>query len=372
MASLVHQKGLYYAQFYDSSRQPKRKQVPLKTKRRRVADRAFRKLEDEYALGTFDPWASVLEAEQIETLGPALDGFLAARRDLRPHTLAKYRTVIGLLVRELGSDFPLSSVGSDHIESFLKGRDRKAVTRKTYSTTLSPFFNWLVGIGFIATNPVAGVRLQRVPAKAPRYLSKEEVLRLVLAVKWDAAINPRVPSDSSLWIVPIIEANVYLGLRVSEVCNLQWEDVDLERATLTVRNRDGFTTKSGKERTLPLPDRPLEVLERVYKQSRNAQRYVFRVSPASRQLTRHYLSRRFKRYARLAGLSEDVCFHTTRHTCASWLAERGCAVEAIRLYLGHSSVRVTERYMHLSPSAFASQIQTAFGSLASDQQKACT
>ena len=60
-------------------------------------------------------------------------------------------------------------------------------------------------------------------------------------------------------------------------------------------------------------------------------------------------------------LPETVNFHTTRHTCASWLAQNGCGVEAIRLYLGHSSVRVTERYMHLSPDGFASQIKAAFG-----------
>ena len=59
--------------------------------------------------------------------------------------------------------------------------------------------------------------------------------------------------------------------------------------------------------------------------------------------------------------AEHVHFHTTRHTVASWLAEREASIEAIRLYLGHSSISVTQRSMHLAPDAFASQITRCFG-----------
>jgi site-specific recombinase XerD len=77
------------------------------------------------------------------------------------------------------------------------------------------------------------------------------------------------------------------------------------------------------------------------------------------QLHRQYLSRRFKHFVREAKLPEVINFHSTRHTAASWLAERGASIEAIRLYLGHSSVRVTERYMHLAPDAYANEIHAA-------------
>ena len=73
-----------------------------------------------------------------------------------------------------------------------------------------------------------------------------------------------------------------------------------------------------------------------------------------------YLSRRFKHYARKTGLPEHVSFHTTRHTALSWLAMKGASTEAVRLYAGHSSVSVTEKYMHLSPSAYHDQVTQAF------------
>lgn len=359
MASLIQQKGYWYAQFYNARRKPQRKQVALKTTRKRVAERAFRRLEDDYALGEFDPWGAQRDTGP-ERLGDAMDAFLLARRHLRPETLNKYRSVIGQLRAQMGEDYPVVQIGTPDIQAFLDAKERRAVTRKTYSTTLSPFFNWLVELGVADRNPVSGVRLERVPSGFARYLTRSDLTKLLLTVRWDAAFNPRVFEGTALWIVPVIKATAYLGLRASEVCNVQWEDVDLERKTLILRHRHGFETKSGKERTLPLPAPALAVLQEMRKEASRRDDFVFKVSPESGQLTRMYLSRRFKHYARLAELPEHVCFHTLRHTCASWLAESGCSVEAIRQYLGHSSIRVTQRYMHLSPNAVADQITSAF------------
>ena len=359
MASLIKQKEYWYAQFYCAHRTPNRKQVALKTKRKRVAERVFRQLEDEFALGTYDPWVDRVD-EGPERLGDAMDAFLLARKHLRPETQNKYRSVIGQLRDHLGASHPVARISTADIQSFLDAKERKAVTRKTYSTTLSPFFNWLRETDAVECNPVSGVRLERVPRGFARYLSREQFGELLLTIQWDAAFNPRVPSGTALWIVPVIEATVYLGLRASEVCNVRWEDLDFGRKTLTLRHRRGFETKSGKERTLPLPAPALAVLHRMKETGGASDDFVFKVSPSSGQLTRLYLSRRFKHYARLADLPEHVCFHTLRHTCASWLAESGCSVEAIRQYLGHSSIRVTQRYMHLSPNAVADQIESAF------------
>lgn len=131
--------------------------------------------------------------------------------------------------------------------------------------------------------------------------------------------------------------------------------MDLPRASLSVRNTDTFTTKAGKERTLPLGEPVLDVL----RGSERRGEFVF-PNFSGAQLDRQQLSRRFKFYVRAAGLAEHVNFHTTRHTCASWLAQRGVGVEAIRAYLGHSSITVTERYMHPSPRSLAQQGAAAF------------
>lgn len=68
-------------------------------------------------------------------------------------------------------------------------------------------------------------------------------------------------------------------------------------------------------------------------------------------------------FARRVGLSEAMNFHATRHTAASWLAQEGTSVEAIRRYMGPSTIAVTRRYMHLSPDGFAAQVECVFAAL---------
>ena len=352
--------GTYYAAFYCAERRPTRKQVSLRTKTKRTAEVLQRRLDDAWALGEYDPWVEsdwtrrAQEGPSLELLGDAKAAFLASRAHRSPYTLTKYETVLGGLVAWLGPSHPSGSVTAADVGAYLHGRDRKAVTRRSYAGALSAFFNWLVREGACRNNPVAGLQLERVAEKHPRYLSAGDVEALCDAIASDGA-RPRKGGASGLWLLPVVRANVYLGLRAGELVHVRWDHVDLAARTLRVANTEAFTTKAGRERTLPLCRPVLDVLGRLERRAE----WVF-PNASGWRLHRKYLSRAFKRYARAAGLPEHVCFHTTRHTCTSWLAERGAPVEAIRAYLGHSSVRVTERYMHLSPASLAAQVSAAF------------
>ena len=352
--------GTYYAAFYCAERRPTRKQVSLRTKTKRTAEVLQRRLDDAWTLGEYDPWVEpdwtrrAQEGPSLELLDGAKAAFLTSRAHRSPYTLAKYDTVLGGLVAWLGPSYPSGAVTAADVGAYLYGRDRKAVTRKSYASALSAFFNWLARKGVCRVNPVAEVRLERVVEKHPRYLSAGDVEALCAVIASDGA-QPRKGGGSGLWLLPVVRANVYLGLRAGELVHVRWEDVDLVARTLRVANTDAFTTKAGRERTLPLCRPVVDVLSGLERRAE----WVFPNASAG-QLHRKYLSRAFKRYARAAGLPDHVCFHTTRHTCASWLAERGAPVEAIRAYLGHSSVRVTERYMHLSPASLAAQVSAAF------------
>ena len=352
--------GTYYAAFYCAERRPTRKQVSLRTKTKRTAEVLQRRLDDAWALGEYDPWVEPdwtrrgRGGPSLELLGHAKSAFLASRAHRSPYTLAKYESVLGGLVRHLGADFPTRAVRAADVGAYLHGAERKEVTKRSYAGSLSAFFNWLVREGACAGNPVEGVPLARVPQKHPRYLSQADVAAICEAIEADGAL-PRKGGASGLWLLPIVRANVYLGLRAGELVHVRWAHVDLAARTLRVVNTEAFTTKAGRERTLPLCRPVLDVLGRLERRAE----WVF-PNASGWRLHRKYLSRAFKRYARAAGLPEHVCFHTTRHTCTSWLAERGAPVEAIRAYLGHSSVRVTERYMHLSPASLAAQVSAAF------------
>lgn len=366
MASLFKKStGTYYLSFYRTDRRPSRKQVSLRTKTKRTAEALQRRLEDALLLGDYDPWVnpdwSRSETEPPPTalpvttrLGGAKAAFLASRAHRSPMTLAKYEVVLGGFVRYAGIDAMTASVTTDLVAAYLASTATKPVSRRSYAGALSAFFNWLVAQDARDGNPVAGVALERVPEKQPRYLSPADVEAICAAIGADGE-RPHKGSQSGLWLRPIVQANVYLGMRAGEVVNVRWDHVDLGRKTLVVANTDTFTTKAARERTLPLCAPVLGVLRELDQTTA----WVF-PNASGDQLHRQYLSRAFKRYVVLAGLPDHVCFHTTRHTCASWLAERGASVEAIRAYLGHSSVAVTERYMHLSPSSLAAQVAQAF------------
>ncbi len=374
MASLFQRtNGIYYVAFHDATRTPTRKYVSTRTTRKKEAERVWRRIESAAMCGQFDPWrgddfrkialpktgaqpvlSPVTSVPNSVTVGEGVASFLRSRANLSPYTRERYRSICERFAAFVGPSTPVSLVSGSDVQRFIQSTDTKAITRLNYRKALSTLFGWLMEGGSVANDPTKSVRLERVPEKYPRFLSAPDVESICAAIVAQQD-KPHVESGTGLWLLPIVRANVYLGLRAGEVVNALWEDVDFERRTLTVRNTDDFTTKAGKERTLPLCDAVLDVLKSIDPSGR----YIF-PNYGGTQLHRLYLSRAFKHFVRLAALPEYINFHTTRHTSASWLAQSGCSVEAIRRYMGHSSITVTQRYMHLSEDTMASQISRAF------------
>ena len=359
--------GIYYVAYHSAAQTPKRVHVSTRTRVKREADSAQRRLDTAYHGGTFDPWqddaravlfkGAAMEAQprsEPATLATAARRFLASRANLRPTTRERYASIITRFEKHAGPGRDVVGIGTPDVQAFIDSTPTKPVTAHNYRRAISTFFRWMEAEGVRTGDPTKRVRLERVPAKHPRYLSPSDVEAVCEAIEAQDA-KPHVETGTGRWLLPIVRANVYLGLRAGELVNLRWADVDLDRGTLTVRCTADFSTKAGRDRTIPLAAPALSVLDSLCRRGE----FVF-PNHSGTQLHRKYLSRRFKHFARLADLPEFVNFHTTRHTAASWLAERGASIEAIRLFLGHSSVSVTQRYMHLAPDAYASQISAAF------------
>lgn len=352
MASLIQRKGGWFSvQFYNRAKYPPRKKVPLKTKTRRVAEKLRTQLEDEYALGRFDPWQSeeIDSAPPIRTLAEGKSAFLESRAHLAAKSIYNYHTILEAFTAHTGKDYPIQNVRASHIKAWLSTTNTKAVSRTTYLRHLRAFFRYLVAREAITTDITRQVLLERTPHKHPKFLSPDEVRRLLDAIE--------APYE---WLRLLIELNCYLGLRRGEICNLRWSDIDLQRRTITVSCTDDFTTKSYRERTIPLCQEALRIINHLRPSCNDqAKGYVFHNGGGVR-LRGDFVSKLFCHFRREAKLPEGICFHSTRHTALSWLAQQGCGVEAIRTYAGHSSIIVTQKYMHLSTEAFARQINAAF------------
>jgi integrase/recombinase XerD len=117
---------------------------------------------------------------------------------------------------------------------------------------------------------------------------------------------------------------------------------------MLVRVRQG---KGGKDRYVPLAERPPERL-RLYWQRERPRPWLFPARYQPTPLSATTLQKTFKRVRRPSGLSKDASIHTLRHSYATHRLERGVSWRVIQELLGHQSPSPTARYTHLTPKTF--------------------
>ncbi len=199
--------------------------------------------------------------------------------------------------------------------------------------------------------------------KTPAFLTPVQLDRLLTCIDAHVALlkDQPGPNPDVQWLPDAIEIAAGTGLRRGELLNLRWEDIDLRARRLYVVNRNGFKTKSGQERIVPVRGAALRVLRRRHEESDGAgpvltDRDGLPVKPVR-------LSHRFKDMVRKAKLRgrEDMRFHSLRHSCGAWLASQGVSSRIIQEILGHVTPRTTEIYSHLMGPAVEDAMERTFG-----------
>ena len=137
------------------------------------------------------------------------------------------------------------------------------------------------------------------------------------------------------------------GMRISEILNLEWIDINFGQNNIQIRNKDSFTTKSKKERVIPIGKVVLEIINSIKENPENINsKYIF--NKAGDRLNSVFISKKFKKCVRLANLSESIHFHTLRHSFASHLVQKGVSLYVLQNLLGHSQISITQKYSHLN------------------------
>lgn len=158
------------------------------------------------------------------------------------------------------------------------------------------------------------------------------------------------------WRVMIV-TGLKTGMRLGELLALRWQDVDLVAGRIIVRRNlvRGIlgTPKSGKNREIPLSDDAIAAL----KSHRHLRGDIVFCTDSGDYLTKEITKRPLWRACKRAGIAHKIGWHALRHTFASHLAMRGAPAKAIQELLGHSSIEMTNRYMHLSPDARREAVQ---------------
>jgi len=188
---------------------------------------------------------------------------------------------------------------------------------------LKRLFNVALDAEKIAANPALRAPVPKAPEGRVRYLSPEELGRVLRAC----------PE----WLRPIVGLLTTTGTRRGELLRVRWEDVSIPRREIRLRH-----TKSGKERPALINDLALQVLVSMGADGNGKRGLLFPdVTPAQVTVA-------FVRACDAAGVS-DFSLHDLRHHYASMLRQNGVDLHTLQKLLGHSDPRMTDRYAHLSP-----------------------
>jgi integrase/recombinase XerD len=244
----------------------------------------------------------------------------AAGRSARPEALSL--TDLEELVRTLMSE----------------GRSPRSVARAI--ACYRGFYRFLVIDGDLAASPADDLRPPRAWKALPRYLTVDEVDRLLA--------QPDTGTPRGLRDRALIELLYATGMRVSELVGLRPADINLEASYLTCSG------KGDKQRVVPIGDEATRWVDLYLREARprlvgkrKSPRLFVNARGGGPGLTRVGFWKILKAYARQGGLPPSLSPHTLRHSFATHLLERGADLRAIQMMLGHADLSTTQIYTHV-------------------------
>lgn len=285
------------------------------------------------------------EVPTLQAFAPRfIDGHAKANR-LKPSGIASKNAILRLYLIPAFGRKRLDAIKSEDVQRLkaqLEFKSPKTVNNvlAVLSVLLKKAVEWEV----IERMPCT-VKLLRVDKGKAAFHDFDEYERLVEVAR---SIDPRT------LLVVLLGGDA--GMRCGEILALEWNDVDLVKRQLCVRQSDWNgqvgTPKSGRLRYVPLTRR----LTAALVEHRQLRSPNVLCQDDGQPLTRQMVQYRVLRASRRAKLSQDGV-HILRHTFCSHLAMRGAPPRAIQELAGHRELGMTQRYMHLSPAALDSAIR---------------
>ncbi|HWQ54784.1 MAG TPA: site-specific tyrosine recombinase XerD [Bryobacteraceae bacterium] len=225
----------------------------------------------------------------------------------------------------------------DHM--YAAGLGSRTIAR--HLTTLRNFYRFLLREGTVASDPTEHMGSPRQWQSIPKFLNLEEIERLVGAPQGDRPVALR---DRAM-----LELLYATGLRVSELCGVGLQDLDMEMGLLRV------TGKGNKQRIVPVGKAALEAVRHYLELGRGkllkkrGSRYLF-VTARGGGLTRQAFWKLLGNYGRKAGIFDGLTPHVIRHSFATHLLERGADLRSVQTMLGHADISTTQIYTHVMRS----------------------
>ncbi len=277
---------------------------------------------------------------------PSIKRFLDAvwmERGLSQNTLAAYRADLTALARWLAErDVAVTATTRPELLAFIGSRVDAGARPRSTARQLSSFrrfFRYLLREGAVSDDPTAQIAMPKIGRSLPKSLTEEEVIALLGA---PTVSDPLGHRDRTM-----LEVLYATGLRVSELVNLKYQQVNLNQGVIRV------VGKGNRERLIPLGEESVRWLADFVRGPRveilleRQTEYLFPTRRGDR-MTRQAFWHIIKRYAKKAAIAKELSPHTLRHAFATHLLNHGADLRVVQMLLGHSDLSTTQIYTHVA------------------------
>jgi len=268
--------------------------------------------------------------------------FCRVEKGLSSHSLSAYEFDLKRLTDSLPIPEPTATPAdlTGYVDSLYgAGLSPRSIAR--HVTTLRNFYRFLAREGRIERDPTEFLAPPRQWSTLPKYLNREDVEKLLAAPPGNTPVGLR---DRAM--VELLYAS---GLRVSELCGLDFASVERDLGVLRVRG------KGNKQRIVPYGDSARRALDHYLESGRpailkgRASRYLF-VTARGGAMTRQGFWKLLRVHGRRVGLFGKLTPHVVRHSFATHLVEGGADLRSVQIMLGHADISTTQVYTHVSRS----------------------
>ena len=224
----------------------------------------------------------------------------------------------------------------NYIQKISKSENASSVSRCI--STLKSFYKFLELNKYTNKTPLTTITNPKTVKKLPKILSEEEIEKL---------LDINLKTDFDYRNKAMLELMYSSGLRVSELINLNVNDIDLSNASVRIFG------KGSKERIIPLNDYAIDALNNYILTHRRslfkhgASNYLF-LNNHGNKMTRQGFFKILEKIAKEKGIKSELSPHTLRHSFATHLLKHGADLRSIQELLGHSDISTTQIYTHIT------------------------
>jgi integrase/recombinase XerD len=274
-------------------------------------------------------------------------------KGLAANSIASYRRDLSkFLVFLRHRRLTVEEVTRHHIRDFLAELAKSGLTARSkarHLVSVRNLFRFLLRDGRIRSDAAAEVDLPQIGRSLPKHLAEGEVDTLLA--------QPDRSTPAGLRDKAMLELLYATGMRVSELVNLRWEDLDLNLGIVRCLG------KGSKERLIPVGKSALKAVEAYARAGRpellknTAVGFLF-LNRRGGRLSRVGFWKILAQYGRRAGITTPLTPHVVRHSFATHLLERGADLRSIQLLLGHSDISTTQIYTQVMKERLKQVYQT--------------